>query len=115
MLILGNLINCSKDNINKRKTIKTIVECMCEFLLKNGYAIIPKNTIKQFFNSAIQPKIEKETKKTTKVIKKEKCESKIKKAWLCPHIYRIHYARGKCQNCYLNYYHKVYKIIISYI
>ena len=35
-------------------------------------------------------------------------KDKSKKAWLCPHIYRIHYARGKCQNCYLNFYHKVF-------
>jgi hypothetical protein len=32
---------------------------------------------------------------------------KKKNAWLCAHFSRIHYARGKCRNCYLNHYHKV--------
>ena len=35
-------------------------------------------------------------------------EKKDKKSWLCPHTDQIHYARGKCQNCYLKSYYKVY-------
>ncbi len=34
-------------------------------------------------------------------------QGRVKKAWLCPHSTRVHYARGKCRNCYLNFYHKV--------
>lgn len=30
-----------------------------------------------------------------------------KKAWKCCHPERAHYARGMCQNCYLNLYHNV--------
>jgi hypothetical protein len=40
-------------------------------------------------------------------IKEVMLEKKKKTAWLCPHFSRIHYARGKCRNCYLNNYHKV--------
>jgi len=29
-----------------------------------------------------------------------------KKSWLCPHTHKVHYARGKCRNCYLKFYHK---------
>lgn len=39
-------------------------------------------------------------------------EGREKKAWLCPHTFKTHYARGKCRNCYLNYYHKVKKVIL---
>ncbi len=38
---------------------------------------------------------------------------KTRKSWLCPHFCRPHYARGKCQNCYLKTYHKVYIINID--
>ena len=31
---------------------------------------------------------------------------KTKRAWLCPHIHKLNYARGKCQNCYSNFYHR---------
>ncbi len=33
-------------------------------------------------------------------------QGRVKKAWLCPHTSKTHYARGKCRNCYLNSYHK---------
>ena len=34
-------------------------------------------------------------------------QGREKKAWNCEHTNRAHYAKGKCQNCYLNFYHKV--------
>lgn len=37
---------------------------------------------------------------------KKKNSSKVRRAWLCSHIDKINYARGKCQNCYSNFYHK---------
>ena len=31
---------------------------------------------------------------------------RTKKAWACPHPYKLHYSKGLCQNCYLSkYYH----------
>jgi hypothetical protein len=36
----------------------------------------------------------------------DKNNIKIRRAWLCPHIHNLNYARGKCQNCYSNFYHK---------
>jgi len=36
----------------------------------------------------------------------DKNNMKIRRAWLCPHIHNLNYARGKCQNCYSNFYHK---------
>lgn len=37
----------------------------------------------------------------------------IKKAWLCDHNNRIHYAKGKCRNCYINLYKKKVFLIIN--
>jgi hypothetical protein len=33
-------------------------------------------------------------------------QGRSKKAWLCIHVNKAHYARGKCRNCYLNFYNK---------
>lgn len=38
-------------------------------------------------------------------------QGRVKKAWLCPHDKKPHYAKGRCQICYLNYYHEVNYII----
>ena len=37
------------------------------------------------------------------------CKHKIgktKKAWACPHTDKLHYSKGKCQNCYLAQYYQ---------
>lgn len=31
---------------------------------------------------------------------------RTKKAWACPHNFRIHYSKGLCQNCYLASYYQ---------
>jgi hypothetical protein len=49
-----------------------------------------------------KPEIKEKNKKEYSTKKKEN-----KKAWLCAHVYKNHYARGKCRNCYLNHYNKV--------
>jgi hypothetical protein len=110
------LIQQTENKIQKEIFKKTIWN-FCKFLDYSGYAIVPGESLnskdeQNFENfqakeaivelSSIEKKVKKEKKKK----KKKECED-MKKAWLCPHIYRIHYARGKCQNCYLNFYHKV--------
>jgi hypothetical protein len=47
--------------------------------------------------------------------KEEFSENKnSRRAWLCQHLYRTHYARGKCRNCYLSFFNKVIFYCISY-
>ena len=36
-----------------------------------------------------------------------------KKAWICKHHNRIHYAKGVCQDCYIVIYNKVLKFLMK--
>ncbi len=95
----------------QREFLKRTIWNFCNFIDDKGYSIVPFDSIKSPEN------VEEEKNESVKItvkskIKKERVRKDVedmKKAWLCPHIYRIHYARGKCQNCYLNFYHKVLK------
>lgn len=74
-------------NIQK-EVIKKILTDFCSFLSRKGYTIIKR---REDINMGVN---------------KNKLSLNKKKAWLCEHINRTHYARGKCQNCYLNFYHR---------
>ena len=96
----------------QREFLKRTIWSFCNYIDDKGYSIVPLDSIKSEDN--VEEEKDESVKITVKSkIKKERVRKDVedmKKAWLCPHIYRVHYARGKCQNCYLNFYHKVIKI-----
>lgn len=103
------------ENKLQKEIFKRTIWNFCKFLDGSGYSIMPgeKSNLKEeqkelkiFEAKEETVQIPSKQKKKKKGKKKIQCDD-TKKAWLCPHIYRIHYARGKCQNCYLNFYHKV--------
>jgi hypothetical protein len=104
----------------QKEIFKRTIWNFCKFLDYSGYSIVPGESLGRqdeqdyvHYEDKEPPAPVPPKQKKLKKEKKKKQSEDMKKAWLCPHIYRIHYARGKCQNCYLNFYHKVIQKIVN--
>ncbi len=117
----------------QKEVVKFTIENFCTYLKSNGFIIVKKSNDENISTSSKRKKntqmfndnsenilndnlsecSQKEEKNSfdKKFLNKKSAstlrEEKSKKSWLCPHVDKAHYARGKCRNCYLNSYHKV--------
>lgn len=115
----------------QKEVVKFTIENFCTYLKSNGYIITKQsnnesiktekkkglqkfrnNNSENILNESLLENMEKEDEisfdKQIFHKKPPNKDEKSKKSWLCPHIDKAHYARGKCRNCYLNSYHKVF-------
>jgi hypothetical protein len=88
-----NIIKHEKSNLENMPTNNT----------HNSNKKTSRKTFQENFNLDF---INEQTEKEEPIQKKKGHGIKTKNAWLCPHLYKPNYARGKCQNCYLNHYHR---------
>jgi len=90
-------------NSNLQKNIvSNIINDFCKHLTRKGYSIAEQVNQVGHLSKSSKSKITKKT-----MTKSNKKKTETKKAWLCPHVYRENYAKGKCQNCYLSFYNKI--------
>lgn len=91
----------SEDSTYKTLLVRVLKD-FSEFIKKIGYDIYSETNNQEILkNSDLSLLIKQDEVNVNNKTKK------TRKSWLCPHFCRPHYARGKCQNCYLKTYHKV--------
>lgn len=96
----------------QKEIVGNIINEFCKHLTRNGFSIAEKaekaekaERVERAEQNDKQINKKNETKKNSKSKNKKNLQNK--KAWLCPHVYRENYAKGKCQNCYLSFYKKI--------